>query len=236
MKGKRLNEVMQWGLVDIFTMITILVFIGLTYQNRYGTTAGLYLKNQLELFASHCITCMSSLYIYYFLENKFHFDKKYAGGIILTFFFLVSGVGGKSLYRIYFHKKEDRYNPTREEYLVITSTVFIVVTLKLVSEGIIQIVVPFALLLGRFIWIDTSSLKDIKDSVIVQHKKIIETATLFIVGMVILSIVMPVFQLPRAAQPLIAVLYGIIILYPVEKMKPNLYKVIQCITRRKDSR
>lgn len=232
----KINEAMQWGLIDIFAMIVILFFIRRTYQNRYGTVADLYLKNQIELFVSHCVTCMSSLYIYYFLESKFHFDKEYAGGIILTFFFLISGVGGKCFYQIYFHEKEDRYNPTREEYLVITSTVFIVVTLKLVSEGIIQLVVPFALLLGRFIWIDTSSLKDIRDSVIVQHKRIIESAILFIVGMVILSIVMPVFQLPKAVQPLIAVLYGIIILYPVEKMKPNLYKVIQCITRKKDSR
>lgn len=70
----------------------------------------------------------------------------------------------------------------------------------------------------------------------VQHKRIIESAILLIAGMVILSIMMSVFQLPRATQPLIAVLYGIIILYPVEKLKPTSYKAIQCITRRKGSR
>ena len=37
----------------------------------------------------------------------------------------------------------------------------------------------------------------------VQHKRIIESAILLIAGMIIFSIMMSVFQLPRAAQPLI---------------------------------
>lgn len=232
----KIGEAIAWGITDIFAMVVIVAFIRLIYQKRYETTAYLYLKNQLELFISHCITCMASLYIYYFLENKFHVDEQYTGGIILTFFFLASGVGGNRFYKIYFRKKADKYNPTKEEYLVITSTAFIAATSKLVSEGIIGIVIPCALLLGRFIWLDTSSLKDIKDSVMVKHMRIVESAILLIAGMFIVSVLMSVFNLPRFMQPFIAVLYGVIILYPVEKMRPYLYKAIKRITRRKDSK
>ena len=231
----KIGEAIEWGLFDIATMMVIIFSIRFIYQQRYETTAYLYLKTQLELFISHCITCMASLYIYYFLENKFNVDEQYTGGIILTFFFLASGVGGNCFYKIYFRKKADKYNPTKEEYLVITSTAFIAATSKLVSEGTIGIVIPCALLLGRFIWLDTSSLKDIKDSVMVKHMRIVESAILLIAGMFIVSVLMSVFNLPRFMQPFIAVLYGVIILYPVEKIRPYLYK-IKRITRRKDSK
>ena len=231
-----IGAVISWGITDIFAMIVIIIFIKLIYQNRYGTTAYLYLKNQLELFSTHCITCTASLYIYYFLEDKFHIDNQYTGGIILTLFFLVSGVGGNRLYQTHFRKNTDKYNPTKEEYLVITSAAFIAVTSKLVSEGIIEIVIPCALLLGRFIWLDTSSLKDIRDSVMVKHMRVVESAILLIVGMLILSAFMSVFNLLRAIQPFIAVLYGVIILYPVEKIRPYLYRTIKRITRRKDNK
>jgi len=96
----KIGEAIEWGLFDIATMMVIIFSIRFIYQQRYETTAYLYLKTQLELFISHCITCMASLYIYYFLENKFHVDEQYTGGIILTFFFMASGVGGNSFYKI----------------------------------------------------------------------------------------------------------------------------------------
>lgn len=232
----KIGEVIGWGISDIVTMIIITYFVWFIYQKRYEEAAYLYLKNQLELFTSHCITCMISLYIYYFLENNFHVDEGYAGGIILTFFFLASGVAGDHLYQIYFCKKVYYYNPTKEEYLVITSTAFIAATSRLVSEGIIGIGIPCALLLGRFIWLDTRTLKDIRDSVRVKHMRIVESSILLIVGMLILSALMSIFNLPRAIQPFIAILYGIIIFYPVEKMRPFLYNAIKRITRGKDSR
>ena len=70
----------------------------------------------------------------------------------------------------------------------------------------------------------------------VKHMRIVESAILLIAGMLILSALMSVFNLPRFMQPFIAVLYGVIILYPVEKMRPYLYKAIKRITRRKDSK
>ena len=232
----KIGEALLWGLYDIFSMVVIIYFIELVYKKRFNVTAYLYVKNQLEILVSYCITCMVFLYIYYFLENKFHIDDKYAEGIILVLFFLAAGVGGNHLYQTYFHKKTDKYNPTKEENLVITLTAFAAVGAKLVSEGIIGILVLCALFLGRLIWIDTRSVRDITDSVTGKHNRIIESSILFLTGMFIISALMWGFNLPRIMQSFLAVLYGVIILYPVEKMRPYLYKAIKRITRRKDSK
>lgn len=232
----KISEALLWGLHDIFSMVVIIYFIELVYKKRFNVTAYLYVKNQLEILVSYCITCMVFLYIYYFLENKFHIDDKYTEGIILVLFFLAAGVGGNHLYQTYFHKKTDKYNPTKEENLVITLTAFAAVGAKLVSEGIIGILVLCALFLGRLIWIDTRSVRDITDSVTGKHNRIIESSILFLTGMFIISALMWGFNLPRFMQPFIAVLYGVIILYLVEKMRPYLYKAIKRITRRKDSK
>ena len=232
----KISEALLWGLHDIFSMVVIIYFIELVYKKRFNVTAYLYVKNQLEILVSYCITCMVFLYIYYFLENKFHIDDKYTEGIILVLFFLAAGVGGNHLYQTYFHKKTDKYNPTKEENLVITLTAFAAVGAKLVSEGIIGILVLCALFLGRLIWIDTRSVRDITDSVTGKHNRIIESSILFLMGMFIISALMWGFNLPRIMQSFLAVLYGVIILYPVEKMRPYLYKAIKRITRRKDSK
>ena len=232
----KISEALLWGLHDIFSMVVIIYFIELVYKKRFNVTAYLYVKNQLEILVSYCITCMVFLYIYYFLENKFHIDDKYAEGIILVLFFLAAGVGGNHLYQTYFHKKTDKYNPTKEESLVIILTAFAAVGAKLVSEGIIGILVLCALFLGRLVWIDTRSIKDITDSVTGKHNRIIESSILFLAGMFMVSALMSVFNLPRIVQSFLAILYGVIILYPVEKMRPYLYKAIKRITRRKDSK
>lgn len=232
----KISEALLWGLHDIFSMVVIIYFIELVYKKRFNVTAYLYVKNQLEILVSYCITCMVFLYIYYFLENKFHIDDKYTEGIILVLFFLAAGVGGNHLYQTYFHKKTDKYNPTKEENLVITLTAFAAVGAKLVSEGIIGILVLCALFLGRLIWIDTRSVRDITDSVTGKHNRIIESSILFLTGMFIISALMWGFNLPRIMQSFLAVLYGVIILYPVEKMRPYLHKAIKRITRRKDSK
>ena len=119
---------------------------------------------------------------------------------------------------------------------MITLTAFAAVGAKLVSEGIIGILVLCALFLGRLIWIDTRSVRDITDSVTGKHNRIIESSILFLTGMFIISALMWGFNLPRIMQSFLAVLYGVIILYPVEKMRPYLYKAIKRITRRKDSK
>ena len=154
----KIGEALLWGLYDIFSMVVIIYFIELVYKKRFKVTAYLYVKNQLKILVSYCITCMAFLYIYYFLENKFHIDDNYMEGIILILFFLAAGVGGNHLYQTYFHKKTDKYNPTKEESLVIILTAFAAVGAKLVSEGIIGILVLCALFLGRLVWIDTSNL------------------------------------------------------------------------------
>ena len=77
--------------------------------------------------------------------------------------------------------------------------------------------------------------KRYQSCVMVKRMRIVESAILLIAGMFIVSVLMSVFNLPRFMQPFIAVLYGVIILSPVEKIRPYLYK-IKRITRRKDSK
>lgn len=47
------------------------------------------------------------------------------------------------------------------------------VSIKMVLEEMIGIVVPLAWILGRLIWLDTSSIKEIKDSLTVSHQRIV---------------------------------------------------------------
>lgn len=229
-------EVLQGILWDVVSVVLMLVFINVTYQNRYEKAAQHYVREQLNLFFTNFIACVISLYLYYFLESNFHIDRDYAGGILLVLFSLLSGVGGKQLYRIWFQRKQNRYTPTKEEYLVITSAVFIIVACRLVREGVVPLAVPCALLLGRFIWMDTTSLKEILDAVAVQHRRILESALLLAVGMIGISVVLFVFRLPNSAQPLLAGLYGIIVRYPVELLKAAFCKMHQHATKKKENR
>ena len=85
----------------------------------------------------------------------------------------------------------------------------------MVSEGVIGLAIPIAILLGRMMWIDTESLKEILSSIKVSHYRIIESSILLIVGVIYISCVMSIFHPIRAIQIVMALLYGIIISGPL---------------------
>ena len=201
----------EWGLMDIASILVIVWFIGLTYYKRYKDTGYLYVKTQLELISAYCISLVVNLYAYYWAEERFK--------IILTFVFVVAGYIGKVIYKMVFYNREKIYTPTKEEYLFITETAFLVVTIKMVSEGVIGCAIPIAILLGRMMWIDTESLKEILSSIKVSHYRIIESSILLIVGVIYISCVMSIFHPIRAIQIVMALLYGIIIFGPLEKIR-----------------
>lgn len=205
--------------MDIASILVIVWFIGLTYYKRYKDNGDLYVKTQLELISAYCISLVVNLYAYYWAEERFNIDEKYTKGIILTFVFVVAGYIGKVIYKIVFYNRKKIYTPTKEEYLFITETAFLVVTIKMVSEGIIGCAIPIAILLGRMMWIDTESLKEILSSIKVSHYRIIESSILLIVGVIYISCVMSIFHPIRAIQIVMALLYGIIISGPLEKNK-----------------
>lgn len=203
--------------MDIASILVIVWFIGLTYYKRYKDTGYLYVKTQLELISAYCISLVVNLYAYYWAEERFNIDEKYTKGIILTFVF--AGYIGKVIYKMVFYNREKMYTPTKEEYLFITETAFLVVTIKMVSEGVIGCAIPIAILLGRMMWIDTESLKEILSSIKVSHYRIIESSILLIVGVIYISCVMSIFHPIRAIQIVMALLYGIIIFGPLEKIR-----------------
>ena len=89
----------------------------------------------------------------------------------------------------------------------------------MVSEGGIGCAIPIAILLGRMMWIDTESRKEILSSIKVSHYRIIESSILLIVGVIYISCVMSIFHPIRAIQIVMALLYGIIISGPLEKIR-----------------
>lgn len=213
-------DALKYALMDMASMLFILVFISLAYYQRYRITAGyLYVKEELNVLSAYCVVFVMVLYTYYYLENKYHYDSKYANGIILIFFFLLAGIFGNVFYKKYFSDKRSHYQLCAEEKLIMTSTAFISVSIRLVSEGVIKSIVPLALFLGRFIWLDTDSIKSIKESVKTIHTRIIESSILLIVGVLFLSSVVYLFKMPRSMHPVIVLVYGVIILLREKAIK-----------------
>lgn len=218
-------EIFSWGFMDIFSLLIIIQFIKMMYQKIYKPAAYVYLESQLELFASCSIIYIIVLYIYVYLESIFHIDAKYTNGIIQIVFFGGAGITANQVYKRYFpHKKRIYYIPSKEEYLFIAMVVCGAVSIKMVLEEMIGIVVPLAWILGRLIWLDTSSIKEIKDSLAVSHQRIVESAILFAIGTIFLSILMRFFDYYRILQAFFAVFYGIMILYPYERIRKYIIK------------
>ena len=213
-------EVFLLGATDIISILLIIQFINMMYRKSYKPTAYLYLESQLEFFASSSVVYVIVLYAYVYLENIFRIDERYTDGIVLILFFFVSGTVGNLIYKNWFrYKKRISYIPSKAEHLFIAIVVCIAVSVKMVSEGMINATVPLVWILGRFIWLDTSSIKEIRESLNVQYKRIVESAILFTFGMFFLAILMRFFDFQRIFQVLFSVLYGIIILYPYKKIR-----------------
>lgn len=89
----------------------------------------------------------------------------------------------------------------------------------MISERIIGWVIPIAILFGRMIWIDTMSIKEVIESIKVGHDRIIETSILLLGGTVLISYLMWYFNWQRYVQIVLAFLYGVVILLPVERIR-----------------
>ena len=128
------------------------------------------------------------------------------------------------IYKRVFHNQKAIYKPTKEEYLFITEIAFVAVTIKMISEGIIGPVIPIAVLLGRMMWIDTESMGEILNSIKVGHYRIIESSILLIIGVTLISYIMNTFHLIRVSQIILALMYGLIISGPLEKIRERMRK------------
>lgn len=158
--------------------------------------------------------CVLSLNIYYNIENNLKLDSLYFNGIILAIFLGIGGILINKLYNKYFKVEESVYNPTDEEYLFIITVSFIGVTAKLFFDDVIGISIPVAILLGKFLWLDTKDIHSIKDTIIVNHHRIIESSILFIIGMLFISICMHFFEGKNYFIVILSFVYGLIVYFP----------------------
>ena len=201
-------------LFDIIGVILIVFFIRFSYLKRYIRCANNYIKNQLNLLISGSIVCIINLNIYYNIENNLKLDSLYFNGIILAVFLGIGGILINKLYNKYFKVEESVYNPTDEEYLFIITVSFIGVTAKLFFDDVIGISIPVAILLGKFLWLDTKDIHSIKDTIIVNHHRIIESSILFIIGMLFISICMHFFKGKNYFIVILSFVYGLIVYFP----------------------
>lgn len=207
---------------DIGCLIVIIIFIRMMYKTSYEKEANEYMKNQFGIIGSSSISSILILNIYYFFENKYHIDGMYTNGILLILAFLIGGLLCEWIYKHYFYCENSKYSPTNEEYLFTASMSFISVSIKMISEGTIGITIPVALLLGRFIWLDTRTIRSIKESIEVRHIRLIESSVLVFVGMVLLSFFSWVLSIPTYVEVLIACGYGIMVCLPYKCVRDRL--------------
>lgn len=210
--------IINWVIIDVVTIAIMINFFKFLYLKRYGKVACDYIKGELDIFMIYCLTLTVGLYAYYYLEQIFLLDEKYTNGIILTFFYGGIGLISKWLCQKWINQKS-KYKPTKEEYLFIIEIAFIIVSIKMISERIIGWVIPIAILFGRMIWIDTMSIKEVIESIKVGHDRIIETSILLLGGIVLISYLMWYFNWQRYVQIVLAILYGVVILLPVERIR-----------------
>ena len=199
---------------DSASIALLLFSIDSIYKKRYAKTANYYIKNQLAVFISCCIS-MLILYIYYYLENWLHIDDLYLNGIGLIIFFLISGIGSNIFYIHCFKSKKSKYEPTSDEYLFLIITSFIGTSIRMVFYGIVNIATPVALILGRLIWLDTRNFRSIIDAFQkVKHKRIVESSILYLLGTFLVSCCIYCLKLENIWKLWLSIVYGLIILYP----------------------
>lgn len=215
---------LQLMVSDASCICIIIAFIKFLYIARYGRIAEKYIEKHIYLLGINSVYCFLILRLYYVLESKFQLDSRYTNGIILTLFLFFIGITTKKSYKHKYLKNSVSRELTQNEYLFILSASFLTVSVKFVFEGIIGLSVPLAMLLGRYIWIDTESIKSIKSSLYVDYIRTIESSILLLCGILIISIVDFVNEgLSPYKQILFAFLYGVLLLFPYriisEKLK-----------------
>ena len=144
-------EVFENGSMDIISLLVIIYCISIAYRKRYSLTGYLYVKEQLNLLSAYCMVFVIVMYIYYYLEEKFHYDSKYMNGIILIVFILIAGLLSRVCYEKYFANRLSKYQASDQDRTVLTLAAFIAISIRLIAIGVVKLVVPVSIVLGKFI-------------------------------------------------------------------------------------
>lgn len=201
-------------LFDICSIVLLIIFIKIMYKKRYTKLANEYMENQFGILGSSSIVCLIVLNVYFYLEDLLKIDSLQLDGIFITIFFLIGGILTNKLYELYFKSKESRFEATNEEYLLLITISFINVSIWLYSEEIIGLAIPVALLIGRFVWLDTKNLRSIISIIKIDHERIKESSLLYLLGTIVVSFCIHHIKLEKIWELWLSIGYGLIILYP----------------------
>ncbi len=193
--------------------VVILLFIRCSYQIVYPPHASVYMKNQFALFASTSLSCIIILFIYYYLLKPlidfFPINKTWSD-ILLIFCFIVINIFSKYVYEKFFRDSKSVYTPSDVEYLWITITAYIIGVLKPITLGMISLLVPLAIIAGRFFWLDTdfSTLKKLFE---IDHDNLKKTSMLLLGGLLLIELIMFLGKLPSCMEIYLSLFYGIVL-------------------------
>ena len=215
---------MPYFLYDIVTPTIIISFISTLYVGCYTKQANLYIKNQLFTYLSSTYSCALTLYLYYVLENKYHIDSKYLNGIMLALFLTAGGLLTNQIYDLIKERKGNTFKADDPEYLFIVSVSVLSVTFRMVMRGEIGFTIPVALLLGRYFWLDTKTLADIRKTIRVKHNRVLETGILYLLGIAISTFIPLFFHKRTPAELITALMYGILVNFPYKCIREKLFK------------
>lgn len=195
---------------DIASSFVILVCIRTMYQFFYSKDDCLYFENQFAIFCASSIACIVVLEVYYKILRIYDIDEN---GIILVVFLTFGGLICDFLNKHYFSKKTSDYKASDEEYLFIISIVFMAISVKMVLREIIDFTIPLCLLLGRYFWLDTKDLKSIFSMLRVNHERIIETSSIYFIGMVMSTFLSINLKSKYLTDVVISSIYAILVLF-----------------------
>ncbi len=210
-------------LLDIACISCINYIILVMYRLSYKKEAMPYLDSQLRIIGTSGMSCSLVLNIYYYLENKYSIDTY---GLMLILAFLFGGLLSNYLYKHYFHLKTSRFQPTDSEYLFMISIAFGAISVRMAIHNIISIIIPLALLSGRYIWLDTKTIKEIFTNLKTNHNRIIESSILFLLGLILPSLLVAFLHIHRSWEIIVLFGYGLIIIFPyryIRKLIQNKY-------------
>lgn len=199
---------------DLCNMALIIMGIQKMYKKRYSISANQYMSNQLNIILASSTCCMIILYIYNLIEKRLCLNSLWFDDICLTVLFLIGGILTNNLFKYFFHCSRSQYIPSDEEYLFLVIISFTSVSIKMIFYGMLNSIIPFTIILGRLVWLDTKNLNSIINEIKVQHMRIIETSILFLSGTLIVSLSMYYFNLSFFYGIWLTFGYILIILYP----------------------
>lgn len=208
---------------NLFSILIIILFIFIMYKNLFGKIASAFLENQKNIIYAGSIVNTIILNIYYLLIIPSQISSQYQS-LILIALFMIEGIAIDTLYQRYLRSKNSKYNPSSSEYLVLMIISFLAVSILMVSDGIMHWTDIFIIVLGRLIWFDVPSFKALKESINVQHKRILETAILLIIGVMLISISTYMTHDEPWIKLMIALVYGILIIFVYGRIRKKQMK------------